>query len=314
MKKYAYLRKGRPKNADWADVFYRALKARFFNLLTDLGDQILQRVKLMNACLQKLSLLRKNLSKYQRAVIAFSGGVDSTLLLKVACEELAEVVAVTAVSETFTEGELELAKAMAAELNVEHVVVCSNEMNDGRFVANDFERCYYCKRIRFSQIKQIAEAKGIDYILDGSNIDDLKDFRPGRRALKELGVICPLEESGLSKKEIREISYRLGLPTWNLPAPACLATRIPYGDPITKDKLATIKAGEEFLKSLGFNPCRLRHHGNIARIEVLPNMFNALLQQSKKINDYLEKLGFHYITLDLAGLNSGSMNKMAFKF
>lgn len=265
----------------------------------------------MDMLAEKLKFLRDTLKSYQRVVIAFSGGIDSTLLLKVAAEELPnQVLAVTAVSDTFTPAELELAKNIAAELNVEHIVIESGEMKDPKFAANDAERCYYCKRIRFDAIAEIARARGINYVLDGSNKDDVGDYRPGRRATEELGVKSPLQLAGLSKKEVRELARQLGLQTWNLPAVACLASRIPYGDAITKEKLDVIRAGEEYLRSLGFTRCRLRHHGSIARIEVPKEQFDDLLANAELINEYLLSLGYHYITLDLAGLNSGSMNKV----
>ena len=265
----------------------------------------------MNLLAQKLTFLRNTLRSYQKVVVAFSGGIDSTLLLKVAAEELpGRVLAVTAVSDTFTPAELELAESIAAELNVEHIVLQSGEMKDPKFVANDAERCYYCKRIRFGAIAEIAGARGINCVLDGSNKDDVGDYRPGRREAEELGVKSPLQLAGLSKKEIRELARQLGLRTWNLPAIACLASRIPYGDAITKDKLNAIRAGEEYLRSLGFSCCRLRHHNDIARIEVPKEKFADLLSNARSINEYLLSLGYHYITLDLAGLNSGSMNKV----
>lgn len=259
---------------------------------------------------QKEILLREIMKNYQKAVVAFSGGIDSTLLLKIASEEIATgVLAVTAVSDTFTEEELQRTRKLTREFGVEQLISQSREMEDARFVENSPERCYYCKHLRFSTLKEIARSRGIEHVLDGSNVDDLADYRPGQRAIRELGVKSPLQEVGLTKAEIRELARKKGIATWQAPAIACLASRIPYGETITKEKLCTIKEGEAFLKGLGFSPCRLRLHGNLARIEVPRDRIFDLMTRSDQVTTYLIKLGVTYVTLDMLGLRSGSMNE-----
>ncbi|MEG6523220.1 ATP-dependent sacrificial sulfur transferase LarE [Desulfotomaculum sp. 1211_IL3151] len=258
----------------------------------------------------KQNLLREKIKNYQKALVAFSGGIDSTLLLKIASEEIPTgVLAVTAVSDTFTEEELQRTRELTKEFGVEHLIIQSNEMADARFVDNSPERCYYCKHLRFRTLKEIARSRGIENVLDGSNVDDLADYRPGQRAIKELGVKSPLQEVGLTKAEIRELARKKGIATWQAPAIACLASRIHYGETITKEKLYTIKEGEAFLRDLGFFPCRLRLHGNLARIEVPSDRLLDLMTLSEQVTTYLKKLGLTYVTLDMMGLRSGSMNE-----
>ncbi|MTI79570.1 MAG: ATP-dependent sacrificial sulfur transferase LarE [Firmicutes bacterium] len=260
---------------------------------------------------QKLNKLKNILNNYENVLIAFSGGVDSTLLLKVATMVLPKnnVLSVTAVSDTYTKEELQLAKGLAAEVDVEHIIIESNEMEDKKFNSNPPERCYYCKYIRFNKLKELARNRGINYVLDGANIDDLSDYRPGSKAVQELDVKSPLQEAQLTKNEIRDLSRELGLKTWNIPSVSCLASRISYGDPISKEKLLKIKNGEDYLKSLNFYPCRLRHHGNLARIEIPVNKFNDFTSRARDVYQYFEKLGYTYVTLDIMGLRSGSMNE-----
>ncbi|GAB6179835.1 ATP-dependent sacrificial sulfur transferase LarE [Desulfotomaculum defluvii] len=259
---------------------------------------------------QKEVLLREILKNYQRVLIAFSGGIDSTLLLKIASEEIPSgVLAVTAVSDTFTEAELQRAKELAKEFAVEHLIIQSTEMEDARFVENSPERCYYCKHLRFSALKGIAQTRGFDIVLDGANVDDLADYRPGAKAVKELGVKSPLQEVGFTKIEIRELARKKGIATWEAPAIACLASRIPYGETITKEKLTIIKKGEAHLKSLGLFPCRLRLHRDLARIEVPKDKLLDLMDLSDQVTTYLKKLGLTYVTVDMMGLRSGSMNE-----
>lgn len=245
-------------------------------------------------------------------LVAFSGGTDSTLLLKTAKDVLGEnVFAVTASSIIFPETEIKDAKKIVKKLNVRHKIIMTNEMENPDFTSNPPQRCYYCKKEFFSTLKKIAQEEKIPYVLDGANFDDAKNFRPGIKAANELGIRSPLKEVGLKKNEIREISRKLTLPTWNKPSMACLASRFPYGMPIDSQSLSQVAQAEEYLHSLGFSQIRVRHHGNIARIEVVPEDFHFILDEKKKkgIIERLKRLGYVYITLDLLGYRTGSMNE-----
>lgn len=247
-----------------------------------------------------------------RALIAFSGGVDSTLLLKAASEALGDgVLAVTAVSATFARHEQEEAANLARKLGVRHLMVASGEMDLPEFVLNPENKCYHCKKNRFSQLWELARVKGYDVVLDGTNADDHRDFRPGLQAARDLGVGSPLSEVGLTKSEIRLISKQMGLPTWNKPSMACLATRIPPHTPITAEKLKQIDDAETFIRDIGIaRQIRVRHYGETARIELdetgMSNMVDPGVR--KKVVEYLKTLGFQFITLDLAGYRMGSLN------
>jgi len=250
-------------------------------------------------------------------LLAFSGGVDSSFLLAAAKQALGgNVLAVTAVSETYSEGELKEAKKTAKTLKAKHLVIKTCELQDKRFSSNPPERCYFCKSELFTQLNDIARKKGIKYVIDASNKDDLKDFRPGSKAKKELGVRSPLQEAGLTKDDIRKASRKIGLSTWNNPSAACLASRIPYGDEITKEKLKKIERAEEIIKKLlgahGRVPVRVRSHGDIARIELDKGEIKRILGNDimKKISAKFKSLGFKYVTLDLEGFRSGSMNEV----
>ena len=254
----------------------------------------------------------KILKQGGRALVAFSGGVDSTLLLKAASEALGKgVLAVTAVSATLARHELEEAITLAKKLGVEHVMLASGEMDLPAFVLNPEDKCYHCKKCRFSQLVELAGTKGYDIVLDGTNADDHLDFRPGLQAARDLGVLSPLSEAALTKSEIRLLSKQMGLPTWNKPSLACLATRIPSHTPITAEKLKQIDAAETFIRDMGIaHQIRVRHYGTTARIELdrasLPNMVDP--DVGEKVVDYLRTLGFRFITLDLAGYRMGSLN------
>ncbi len=245
-------------------------------------------------------------------LVAYSGGVDSTLLLKLAVESLGDrALAVTARSETYPEREGEEAAAVACALGARHRTISTEELSTEHFADNPPERCYYCKTELFQKLLEMAREEGIPAVADGSNVDDAGDYRPGMRALRELGVRSPLREAGLDKNEIRELSKELGLPTWSKPSFACLASRFPYGDPITAEKLRQVAAAEQLLRDLGLTQVRVRHHGQTARIEIEPSEFEVVLRAGTRarILDAFHGLGYLYVTLDLAGYRMGSMNE-----
>lgn len=258
----------------------------------------------------KLARLKTLLMGLESAVVAFSGGVDSTFLLRTAVEVLGErVLAVTAVSETYLPGELEEARAMAVLLGVPHRVIHTAELENPAFVANPPDRCYHCKKELFSHLWHLARREGYRWVLDGSNCDDLQDYRPGRRAGQELGVRSPLCEAGLGKEDIRLLSRRMGLPTWDKPALACLSSRIPYGQPLTRERLSQVAEAERYLLAAGFRQVRVRHHGDIARVEVNEDHFDRAVALRREIVARLRDLGFTYVTLDLQGYRPGSLNE-----
>lgn len=247
--------------------------------------------------------------------VAFSGGVDSTFLLKAAKDSLGSgnVLAVTATSETYPSSELKEAKRLAEKIGVRQVIIRTGEFNDPKFRKNPPQRCYYCKKELFREIGKIARQRGFKYITDASNYDDRKDFRPGSRAAKESGIVSPLKEARLTKDKIRRLSKRLGLPTWNKPSYACLASRIPYYDTITRRKLGMIEKAENILRNkYGFSQVRVRCHGDIARVEVAPreirNFFKG--EAASGAAKRLQELGFKYVTVDLLGYRTGSMNEI----
>lgn len=258
----------------------------------------------------KLALLKEILAQTGGALIAFSGGVDSTFLLSVAHEVLGpEAVAVTASSETYPAWEFDQAKQLAGIIGAKHLIVETRELENEAFQENPPDRCYHCKKERFSALMALASELGLESVCDGSNVDDMQDYRPGRRASQELGVRSPLMEAALSKEEIRELSRRRGLPTWDKPSFACLATRFPYGTSITAAELARVDAAEEHLRRMGFRQFRVRHHGDMARIEVERGQLASALARADEIVKHLENLGYTYITLDLKGYRTGSMNE-----
>ena len=262
--------------------------------------------------LSKLDQLKNILSEMGKVLVAFSGGVDSSFLLKVACDVLGQnVFGVIASSETYPEKEKEEAIRLAEELGVRFEVIQTKELENPEFSHNPPERCYFCKMELFTSLKKIADAQGIPYILDGSNYEDTSDFRPGTKAGAELGVRSPLKEVGLVKNEIRQLSRFLDLPTWNKPSMACLSSRFPYYTEIEPDSLKQVARAEEYLKELGFTQVRVRHHGQIARVEVEPSEFQKIIDEKtrKEMIQYFKELGYIYITLDLAGFRSGSMNE-----
>ena len=265
---------------------------------------------MLNSKLKKLKRILENMGS---VIIAYSGGVDSTFLIKVAKDTIGNnILAVTAKSETYPKREYEQAKEIARKLKVKHLVITTKELLNPRFIVNPANRCYYCKQELFTELKQIALKKGINYVVDGTNCDDLKDFRPGQEAIKALGVRSPLREVGLTKKEIRGLSRKMNLDTWDKPAFACLSSRLPYGTPIDKKKLQMVGEAEDYLFKSGFKQVRVRHHNNIARIEVSPEDIEHLtsINLRRKIVKKLKEIGYHYVTLDLQGYRTGSMNEV----
>jgi len=259
---------------------------------------------------QKLEKLKQILKSLDSVLIAFSGGVDSSFLAKVAYDVLGDnAIAVTADSSLYTE--VEEAKEVAEEIGIKHEVFSTEELDISEFSSNPPDRCYYCKKELFSKLWKIAEEKGLKHVIDGTNYDDLGDYRPGMKATAELNVLSPLKETKLTKSEIRELSKKFGLKTWNKPSMACLASRFPYGTAITNEKLSVVGEAEKFLRELGIRQLRVRHHKDIARIEVLPEDMNIFLQNGirEKVVEKFKQLGYTYIALDLGGYRTGSMNE-----
>jgi uncharacterized protein len=244
-------------------------------------------------------------------LVACSGGVDSVLLAAVAAKVLGEkAVAATAISPSLASGELDDARAAAKTAGICHIEVPTDEIANPAYAANTPDRCFHCKDTAYGTFTQLAAREGIAVVIDGTNADDTGDFRPGRKAAREHGVRSPLAEAGMTKQEIRDWAHELGLAVWDKPAAACLSSRVPYGSPVTLEKLTRIDRAESALKQLGFRQCRVRDHGTVARIEIEPALLPRLLEIRDQITTALKNAGFSYVSLDLEGFRSGSMNEV----
>jgi uncharacterized protein len=259
----------------------------------------------------KYEALKENLKNLKSVAIAFSGGVDSTFLLKTAHDVLSDnAIAVTARSCSFPERELNEAREFCLHEGIRHIITDSEELEIDGFSQNPPNRCYLCKKELFTKMLDSAKKLGIENIAEGSNLDDNGDYRPGLIAVAELGIKSPLREVGLCKSEIRALSKELGLPTWNKQSFACLSSRFVYGEEITAEKLAMVDKAEQLLLDLGFSQVRVRIHGKMARIEIKKEEFEKLILLSDKVSEYFQSLGFTYVSLDLCGYRTGSMNEV----
>jgi pyridinium-3,5-biscarboxylic acid mononucleotide sulfurtransferase len=261
---------------------------------------------------EKEKRLRSILEQIESCIVAFSGGVDSSYLAFVAHQVLGRrALAVTAESPSYPTHQRDIAVGLVERYGWFHEFISSAEMADANYVANGSTRCYFCKHELYTKLQAIAETRGFRYVLDGNNLDDTSDYRPGRQAGRELQIRSPLIEAGLNKEEIRQLSRLHGLPTWDQPASACLSSRIPYGSPVTPEKLRMIDRGEEIMRSLGFRQSRVRHHGEMARLEIardeLPRALN--IETFDRLSTEFKKIGFRFVAVDVDGYRTGALNE-----
>lgn len=255
--------------------------------------------------------LKSYLEQFDSAVIALSGGVDSSLVAKIAFDVFgSKAVAVISASESLPESERRLAVQLCSDIGIPFREIKTTELQDATYRANDGNRCFVCKSYLYQELQAFAEQNGYDVVLDGANADDLADYRPGRQAAREHNVKSPLAELGISKSQVREIAKELELPNWNKPASACLASRIPYGTEVTRETLAQVEQAEEILRDAGFLQFRVRHHDSVARIEIPPDEFSRIVDARESITAQMKELGYKFVSLDLDGFRSGSMNEL----
>jgi uncharacterized protein len=298
-------------------IYNKSIKyIKHIGIISDwvIDESLLDKYKeMVNVVEQKFNVLKEYLKSLGSVAVAYSGGVDSTFLIKVAYDVLGDkAIAVTARSSTYPEREFNEAVAYIKNIGAQHIVITSEELDIEGFSSNPTNRCYYCKKELFEKVGEVAREKGIQYVADGSNYDDLNDYRPGMQAAKELQVVSPLKYAELTKEDIRILSKKLGLPTWDKPAFACLSSRFPYGHQITREKLFMVEQAEEYLMSLGFRHLRIRHHEETARIELGEKEFESFLDKElmRKVVKKLKNIGFTYVCLDLEGYRTGSMNEV----